>query len=93
MTPREPAYRVPFALERLPELNLYRLTNTSDEPVIGATLTLHGSGLMATSSPRSLAPNETMEAHIAGRDLAVNAILVVRWFRPNGTEFLWRISF
>ena len=93
MESREPAYRVPFALERLPELNLYRLTNTGGETIVGATLTLHGSGLMAASPPRSLAPEDTIEVLIAGRELALNAILVVRWFRPNGTEYLWRVSF
>lgn len=86
------AYRVPFALERGPA-TLYRLTNTSRETVSGVCLTLHGSGVMSANAPVSLSPGDALEVDIAGRNLSRDAILVVRWFRPDGVEYLWRIAF
>jgi hypothetical protein len=93
MVTRDIAYRVPFELERDPARGLYRLMNTSHETVHGVTFTLHGTGLMAISPPRVLPPEHGIEVTIAGRDRARDGILVIRWFRPNGVEYLWRVSF
>lgn len=90
---RDPAYRVPFRLHRQPGSNLYTLRNVANEPLDGVSLTLHGAGVMSVSVPARLAPGESLAATVVGRDLARNTILVVRWFRPDGTEYLWRISF
>jgi len=92
MVTRPLAYRVPFLLEREPARNLYRLTNLSAEVVHGVTFTLHGAGIMAISPPRVVRPQHGIEVTIAGRDLA-NTILVIRWFRPSGVEYLWRAAF
>jgi hypothetical protein len=89
----ELAYRVPFRLEREPIPNAYRLTNMSTEPLHGVSVTLHGPGVMSASIPSLLAPLDTLEVSVAGYDLARSTILVVRWFRPNDVEYLWRISF
>jgi len=86
------AYPVPFTLERA-RGNLHRLKNASSETLRGVTLTLHGAGMMSTSVPATLEPGEVLEVTIAGRDLARSTILVVRWFRPDDVEYLWRISF
>ncbi|MDH6180448.1 hypothetical protein M2152_000630 [Microbacteriaceae bacterium SG_E_30_P1] len=86
------AYRVPLRLERAGG-HLFRFTNTSDETLRGVALTLHGSGVMGANAPARLQPGETLEVDIKGRSLARDAILVVRWFRPDGTEYLWRVSF
>lgn len=86
------AYPVPFELERA-RGNLYRLRNAGGEVLRGITLTLHGAGMMSTSIPATLRPGELLEVTIAGRDLARSTILVVRWFRPDDVEYLWRISF
>ncbi len=88
---RPPAYRVPFLLDREPARNIYRLTNVGDETVHGVTFTLHGAGVMAISPPRLMPPEHGIEVTIAAR--ASTAILVIRWFRPNGVEYLWRVSF
>jgi len=93
MVTRPLAYRVPFLLDREPARHLYRLTNTSIETVHGVTFTLHGAGVMAISPPRVVRPQHGIEVIIAGRDLAVNTILVIRWFRPSGVEYLWRVAF
>jgi hypothetical protein len=57
------------------------------------TFTLHGPGMMPVSAPASLEPGEALEIAISGTDLARNTIGVVRWFRPDGVEYLWRVSF
>ena len=93
MVSRQLAYRVPFLLEREPARHLYRLTNTSAELVHGVTFTLHGTGVMAISPPRVVRPQHGIEVSIAGRNLAANTILVIRWFRPSGVEYLWRVAF
>lgn len=88
MTTRPLAYRVPFALESDGEV--YRLVNISAEVVHGVSFTLHGAGVMAISPARVLVPGHGLEVTIAARSSAV--ILVVRWFRPNGIEYLWRVA-
>ena len=91
MATRPRAYRVPFLLEREPAQHLYRLTNTSDEIVHGVTFTLHGAGVMAISPPKVMRPEHGIEVTIAARPRS--SILVIRWFRPNGVEYLWRVAF
>jgi hypothetical protein len=91
MVTRPPAYRVPFVLEREPAHHAYRLTNASLETVHGVTFTLHGTGVMAASEPRVVRPHHGIEVTIRARSSA--AILVIRWFRPNGVEYLWRVAF
>lgn len=91
--PPEPAYGVPFALRREPWTHRYILTNTGAETVDGVAFTLHGAGVMSASVPARLSPGDAVAVTVVGRDLARDTILVVRWFRPDGTEYLWRISF
>lgn len=57
------------------------------------TVHLHGSGVIAANIPRRLRSGDVLEVRIAGYDLARDTILVVRWFRPDGVEYLWRVSF
>lgn len=87
------AYPVPFLLRRDWASRTYRLENVSSETLDGVSLTMHGGGLLGASSPALLQPAETLEVSIAGRHLARDSILVVRWFRPDGVEYLWRVSF
>lgn len=88
-----PAYRVPFRFERGESLLTHRLINVGDDPVYGVTFTLHGGGLMRATTPTLLAPGHGVEVSIAAVDLALATILVVRWFRHDGVEYLWRVSF
>ena len=87
----EDAYRVPFRLDRQPPS--YRFLNESDEPVHGVAVTIHGAGTLAANAPAKLQPGEALEVTIDGDRLERGTILVVRWFRPNGIEYLWRASF
>ena len=85
------AYRVPFELTRRPPV--YRIRNTSLERLHGVSFTLHGSGVMSANAPAVLRAGESLDVSIAGHRLARDSILVVRWFRPDGVEYLWRVSF
>ncbi len=91
--PADTAYPVPFHLERDVGPRTYRLTNRGDETLDGVTLSLIGPGIMPASAPANLAPGDTLEVTIAGHDLARSTVLIVRWFRPAGGEYLWRVSF
>ncbi len=88
----ETAYRVPLTVDRGPG-HLYRFTNVGGETLHGVALTLHGSGIMGANPPARLDPGQSLEVDIIGRALARDSILVIRWFRPNGIEYLWRVSF
>lgn len=90
---RRRAYRVPFEVHRNSRANTYTIVNVGTEAVRGVTLTLHGSGVMKANPPAVLGVGDALEVVVIGDDLPANTILVVRWFRPNGVEYLWRISF
>ena len=87
-----PAYRVPFRFDRQLSPNRHRLVNAGAETVHGVTFVLHGPGLLRVSAPVTLHPTEGIEVTIAARDLARSTILVVRWFRLDGLEYVWRVS-
>jgi hypothetical protein len=84
---------VPFAVERDAGPRRYVITNTGAERLDGITMSLLGAGVMPASPPAALAPGESLEVLISVRDLARSTVLVVRWFRPDGDEYLWRVSF
>jgi hypothetical protein len=87
----ESAYRVPWLFERGD--GYYSLRNLGAEPLTAVTFNLYGSGFMPTTAPATLRSGDALEIVIAGQDLARDTIGVVRWFRPNGQEYLWRVSF
>ena len=95
--PRSPcfefAYPVPFQLHRDIGPRRYLLTNRGSETLDGVMVSLLGAGVMPATTPSTLHPGEGLEVVIAARDLARDTLLVVRWFRPSGEEFLWRVSF
>ena len=41
----------------------------------------------------SVAPGDVIETRVRGRDLERSTSLVVRWFREDDEEYLWRIAF
>jgi hypothetical protein len=87
----ETAYRVPWHFERGD--GHYALRNLGVERLTAVTFTLYGSGIMPASAPTTLEPGDALEIVISGHDLARDTIGLVRWFRPNGEEYLWRVSF
>ena len=86
-------YRVPFRVDRTDAPPVYRLVNTSTEVLTGVRVLLLGTGLMLPVSRWRLKPGASLTVIVRGSDLARSSVLVVRWFRPNGEEYLWRVSF
>jgi hypothetical protein len=86
------SYRVPWSVDRSTSPR-FRITNTSDESLRGVTLSLLGSAVMASDTPRVVPPGESFTVLIRGRDIARDTILIVRWFRDGDGEYLWRVSF
>jgi len=85
-------YRVPFLFDRS-RAPVYRLVNIGSERLRGVSVALLGSGLMSPVMPRALEPTEAIELRVRGEHLARNAVLMVRWLRPDGSDYLWRVSF
>jgi hypothetical protein len=83
---------VPFVFDRS-RAPVYRLVNVGSERLRGVTVALLGRGLMSPVMPGALGPNEAIELQVRGRDLARDAVLQVRWLRPDGADYLWRVSF
>lgn len=58
---------------------------------------LAGAGMLGLSLPRQVWPGERLRAVIRGAQgtaaaAAHDAMLVLRWFEPDGTELLWPIA-
>jgi hypothetical protein len=85
------AYRVPWLFERGD--GHFTLRNLGRERLTAVTFNLYGSGMMPASAPSTLEAGDALEIVISGHDLAKDTIGLVRWFRPNGQEYLWRVSF
>jgi hypothetical protein len=89
---RDLAYRVPWRIER-EHAPTFRIVNESRDTLRGVSLSLTGSAMMLASPPRLVAPGDGVVVTIKGRDLARDTVLIVRWFRSDGGEYLWSVSF
>jgi hypothetical protein len=85
-------YPVPFLFDRS-RAPVYRLVNIGPERLRGVSVSLLGAGLMSPVMPGALEPAATIEMRVLGEALARDAVLVVRWLRPSGEDWLWRVSF
>ena len=45
------------------------------------------------AAPAIVRPGGAISASVSGHDLARDTIVVVRWFAPDGAEYLWQVSF
>jgi len=89
--PRRFAYPVPWRVDRSTAPHL-RLINVGREPLRGVTVSVAGSARLRVSGPSSVLPGEAVRASVSGDDPARDTVLVVRWFPPDGREYLWQIS-
>lgn len=90
--PRRDAYPVPWSVDRTAAPH-YRIVNTSAQELRGVTVSVAGSSDVRVSSPASIRPGEAVRAVLVGEDPSRDTLLVVRWFPPDGREYLWQISF
>lgn len=89
--PRRLAYPVPWRVDRTTAPH-YRLVNAGREPLTGVTVSIAGSSRLRVSAPTAVLPGEAVRASVTGVDPARDTVLVVRWFPPDGREYLWQIS-
>lgn len=89
---RPVAYLVPWRVDRR-HAPTVRLINTGAEPLWGVTLSLSGAAVMRATAPKRVAQGECLAVTVRGRDIERDTVMYVRWFRPSGEEYLWRLSF
>jgi hypothetical protein len=87
-----PAYAVPFTIDRSQAPRRYDLVNTGDEPVDGLTLTHLGSGYCPPLAVHRLDPGRSLTIAVFGAAPDDTGVLVVRWRRPDRSEWLWQMS-
>ncbi len=59
----------------------------------GVSVSIAGRSRLQVSSPTSIAPGAAVDATVTGARIERDTILVVRWFRSDGSEYLWHVSF
>jgi hypothetical protein len=92
MSNHPPAYAVPFWIDRTLAPHLHRVVNLGDEPVRGLRVSLLGSGHLLPMETTSLGPGSSFTLTTLATD-SRDSVMVLRWFRPDGEEYLWRFSF
>ncbi len=70
-----------------------QLVNRSREQLESVVLLLHGPGILEAEVIGALPPRGSVSARVHGEDLERATSVVVRWFRPDGEEYLWRVVF
>jgi hypothetical protein len=86
------AYAVPFAIDRSHAPRRYDLVNTGPEPVDGLSLTHLGNGYCPPLAVRRLDPGRSLSLAVFGADPEDTGVVIVRWRRPDRSEYLWRMS-
>ncbi|KQS08824.1 hypothetical protein DEJ13_04835 [Curtobacterium sp. MCLR17_007] len=92
MHPAPTAYPVPFAVDRSQAPRRYDLVNIGDEPVDGLSLTHLGSGYCPPLVVRRLDPGRSLGIAVFGAAPDDTGVVIVRWRRPDRSEYLWRMS-
>lgn len=86
------AYAVPFAVDRSHAPRRYDFVNTGPEPVDGLSLTHLGNGYCPPLAVRRLDPGRSLSLAVFGADPEDTGVVIVRWRRPDRSEYLWRMS-
>ncbi|WP_431280234.1 hypothetical protein [Leifsonia poae] len=89
---REFAYRVPWQVDRSAP-PMYRLVNTSGDVLRGVSISVSGRARLRVTAPTAVVPGDAVSATVTGTELERDSVMVVRWFQPDGLEYLWHVSF
>lgn len=87
---------VPWRVVRR-SLGIIEIEHRGHEPAHQVRFALAGAGMLGLSLPSTLRPGERIRVAVRGAlaDESVrahDAMLVMRWFQPDGTELLWPIT-
>lgn len=82
---------------RRSEYGVLEVAHRGEHPLRAVRFTLAGDGMLGLSLPRTVHPGERVRAVLRGAAAegalsAPDAMLVLRWFEPDGTEMLWPIA-
>jgi len=88
----EPAYRVPWTILRDDDPR-FLLLNTGQEELSSVHLLLTGEGRLLWTRPLRIRPGACVAFVLRADDPARDSVVCVRWFRPNGEEYVWRVVF
>lgn len=97
MRPADPApVAVPWRVTRR-SLGIIEIEHRGAHPAHQVRFALAGAGMLGLSLPSTLHPGERVRvavrgAHTDAAATAHDAMLVMRWFEPDGTELLWPIA-
>ncbi|MBC9937652.1 MULTISPECIES: hypothetical protein [unclassified Leucobacter] len=97
VTPGPAACAVPWRVVRSDAGGVIELQNVGGEPLASVRFALAGSGMLGLSLPCRIEPGERLRVVVRGSlaegaAAGADAMLVVRWFRPDGSELLWPIA-
>lgn len=80
-------------IARQPETHVL-LRNGSAERLTFVRLSVAVAGALALSLPRHILPGAIVEVVFdRSQPPDPNTLVTLRWFRPNGHEYLWHLSF
>lgn len=89
--PHPPPRPVPWCVVRRAD-GFVEVEHRGEGPLHSVRFALAGSGVLGLSLPRTMLPGERVRARVKEVRDRSRAMLVLRWFEPDGTELLWPIA-
>lgn len=91
------AVAVPWVVTRRSASGVIEVEHRGSGPAHSARFALAGRGMLGLSLPRTVLPGERLRVALRGpsaegTSAAADAMLVLRWFEPDGRELLWPIA-
>ncbi|MFD5598861.1 hypothetical protein ACFWHR_02275 [Leucobacter sp. NPDC058333] len=91
------AVAVPWRMVLRSRSGVIEVENSSAFALHSVRFSLAGDGMLGLSLPRTVLPGERLRVVLRGARCEASAsdadaVLVLRWFQPDGMELLWPIS-
>ena len=88
---------VPWRVVTRDRFGAIEVEHRGEDPLRAVRFALAGGGLLGLSLPRTVHPGERLRIVVRGVSAesaagSSGAMLVLRWFQPDGTELLWPIA-
>jgi len=88
---------VPWQVVQRSPQGVIEVEQCGGHPLRAVRFSLAGAGMLGLSLPRTVWPGERLRVVLRGTAAdsalgAPDAMLVLRWFEPDGTELLWPIA-
>lgn len=90
-------YSVPWRVAARSRSGSIEIEHRGASPLRAVRFALAGGGMLGVSVPRTIHPGERLRVvlrgtHADGATAAADAMLVLRWLEPDGTELLWPVA-